>query len=116
GPPVAAMLIQNANSAEVAPDARTVRRGLARSDLFLAVHEQLMTATARYADIVLPATSFLECDDVYVSYGQTHIVAGPRVIDPYAEARSNHDLVCALARRLGSSHPSFSMSAAEIVD
>lgn len=116
GPPVAAMLIQNANSAEVAPDSRAVRRGLARDDLFIAVHEQFMTATARFADIVLPATTFLECDDIYVSFGHTHIVAGPRVIEPYAEARSNHDLVCALAKRLGARHPGFGMTAAELVD
>jgi anaerobic selenocysteine-containing dehydrogenase len=116
GPPVTAMLIQNANSAEVAPDSTAVRRGLSRSDLFLAVHEQFMTATARYADVLLPATTFLECDDVYLSYGQTHIVAGPRLIEPYAEARSNHDVLCALAKRLGADHPSFAMTAAELVD
>jgi anaerobic selenocysteine-containing dehydrogenase len=116
GPPVTAMLIQNANSAEVAPDSRAVRRGLAREDLFTAVHEQFLTATARFADILLPATTFLECDDVYVSFGHTHIVAGPRVIEPYAESRSNHDVVCALAKRLGARHPGFEMSAAEVVD
>lgn len=116
GPPVMAMLIQNANSAEVAPDSKVVRRGLAREDLFTVVHEQFMTATARFADIVLPATTFVECDDLYVSFGQTHIVAGPRIIEPYAEARSNHDVVCALAKRLGANHPGFEMSAKELLD
>jgi anaerobic selenocysteine-containing dehydrogenase len=116
GPPVAAMLIQNANSAEVAPDSHRVRRGLARGDLFVAVHEQFMTATARYADIVLPATMFLECDDVYVSYGHTHIVAGKRVLEPYAETRSNHEVVCGLTKRLGARHRGFEMTAWEIVD
>lgn len=116
GPPVMAMLIQNANSAEVAPDSKAVRRGLAREDLFTVVHEQFMTATARFADIVLPATTFVECDDLYVSFGQTHIVAGPRIIEPYAEARSNHDVVCALAKRLGANHPGFEMSAKELLD
>jgi anaerobic selenocysteine-containing dehydrogenase len=116
GPPVTAMLIQNANSAEVAPDSRAVRSGLGRDDLFLAVHEQFMTATARFADIVLPATTFLECDDVYVSFGHTHIVAAPRAIEPYAETRSNHDVVCALAKRLGARHAGFEMTATELVD
>jgi anaerobic selenocysteine-containing dehydrogenase len=116
GPPVTAMLIQNANSADVAPDSGAVRRGLAREDLFTAVHEQFMTSTARFADIVLPATTFLECDDVYLSYGQTHIVAGPRVIDPVGDARSNHEVICALAHRLGARHPGFEMSAVELVD
>jgi anaerobic selenocysteine-containing dehydrogenase len=116
GPPVTAMLIQNANAADVAPDSRAVRRGLARADLFTAVHEQFLTSTARFADVVLPATTFLECDDIYLSYGQTHIVAGPRVIEPVGEARANHDVLCALARRLGARHPGFEMSAAELVD
>jgi anaerobic selenocysteine-containing dehydrogenase len=116
GPPVDAMLMQNANSAEGAPDSRAVRRGLAREDLFLAVHEQFMTGTARFADIILPATTSMECDDIYVSFGQTHIVAGPRIIEPLAEARSNHDVVSALAKRLGAQHPGFEMSAAEVLD
>jgi anaerobic selenocysteine-containing dehydrogenase len=116
GPPVTAILMQNANSAEVAPDSRGVRRGLDREDLFVAVHEQFMTATARHADVLLPATTFLECDDVYLSYGQTHVVAGPRLLEPYAETRSNHDVICGLAKRLGAEHPGFAMSAAEVVD
>ena len=116
GPPVSAMLIQNANPANVAPDSDSVKRGLARDDLFLCVHEQFMTATARYADIVLPAAMFLEYDDIYRSFGQTHITAGPRLLDRYGECRTNHELVCDLARRLGSNHPSFAMTAAELLD
>lgn len=116
GPPVTAMLIQNANSAEVAPDTARVLRGLSRDDLFLAVHEQFMTSTARYADIVLPATTFLEHDDVYAAYGHTHLTYGPKLIAAPGEARSNHDVRCALARRLGATHPSLTMTAQELID
>ena len=65
GPPVEAMLIQNTNPVSVAPEQDLVKRGFAREDLFVCVHEQFMTATAAMADVVLPATMFLEHDDVY---------------------------------------------------
>ncbi len=116
GPPVMAMLMQNANSADVAPDSQLVRRGLMRDDLFLAVHEQFMTPTAALADIVLPATTFLEHDDIYRGLGHTALTIGPRVIEPWAESRSNSAVVAALAGRLGAQHPSFGMSDTEILD
>jgi len=116
GPPVEAMIMQNANSANVAPDSRAVRRGLSRPDLFLCVHEQFMTATAKYADILLPAAMFLETDDLYYGLGHTYLTFGGRVLDRHAEARSNHEVVCGLARRLGSNDPSFSMSEFELID
>ncbi|WP_431206313.1 molybdopterin-containing oxidoreductase family protein [Bradyrhizobium betae] len=116
GPPVAAMIMQNANSANVAPDSRKVAQGLGREDLFLCVHEQFMTPTARYADIVLPAAMFLEADDIYYGLGHTYITAGPRVLDRYRESWTNHEVVCGIAQRLGSDHPSFRMSAFELID
>lgn len=116
GPPVMAMLIQNANSAEVAPDTNRVRRGLAREDLFLAVHEQFLTPTARYADILLPATTFLEHDDLYRGLGHTALTVGPRVLEPYAEARSNNRVVCDLAERLGAEHPGFQRDEPALLD
>jgi len=116
GPPVLAMLMQNANSATVAPDSNLVRRGLSRDDLFLCVHEQFMTETAKFADVVLPATMFVEHDDIYWGYGHTHMTIGPRVVEPYAECRSNHEVTRALAKRLGAEHPGFELTAWELID
>jgi anaerobic selenocysteine-containing dehydrogenase len=116
GPPVTAMLMQNANSANVAPDSAAVARGLGRADLFTCVHEQFMTATAKYADILLPAAMFLEYDDIYYGLGHTHLTVGPRVLERYEECRTNHELVCALAQRLGAPQESFRMSAVELLD
>ncbi len=116
GPPVAAMIIQNANSALVAPDTHSVRRGLARDDMFLAVHEQFLTPTAGFADVVLPATTFVEHDDMYFGLGHTFLTYGPKLIEPLGGARSNHDVVCGLARRLGAEHPGFSMTPSELLD
>lgn len=116
GPPVTAMLIQNTNPMSVAPDLNTVHRGFARQDLFVCVHEQFMTETAKVADIVLPATMFLEHDDLYQSGGQQHIHFGPRIVTPPGECRSNHEVICALAKRLGAEHRGFEMSPRDIID
>ncbi len=116
GPGVYAMLVQSTNPASVAPDTNRVRRGLLREDLFVAVHEQFMTDTARFADIVLPATMFLEHDDIYQAGGHSHIQIGAKVIEPPGQARSNHEVICALAKRLGATHRGFEMTAMEIID
>ncbi|MBZ0215702.1 MAG: molybdopterin oxidoreductase family protein, partial [Fimbriimonadaceae bacterium] len=116
GPPVMAMLIQNTNPATVAPDQNLVRKGLARTDLFTCVHEQFLTETARYADIVLPATMFLEHDDLYVGGGHQYLSLGPKLIDAPGECRSNHEVICALAKRVGAEHPGFDMTAREMLD
>ncbi len=116
GPPVTAMLIQNTNPVSVCPEQELVKRGFAREDLFACVHEQFMTETARMADVVLPATMFLEHDDIYQGGGHQHILLGPKLIEPPGECRSNHDVICALADRLGAKHPGFAMSARELID
>ncbi len=116
GPPVTAMLIQNTNPAVVAPESLKVRQGFLRDDLFTCVHEQFMTDTAKLADIVLPATTFVEHDDFYQRGGHSHILMGARAIEPLGECRSNHEVICALAKRLGAEHPGFAMTAWEIVD
>lgn len=116
GPPVTAMLVQNSNPAVVAPESGLVRRGLLRDDMFLCVHEQFLTDTAKLADIVLPATTFLEHDDLYASYGHPYLQLGARVIDPIGESRSNLDVWSGLARRLGTEHPAFEKTAWELID
>jgi anaerobic selenocysteine-containing dehydrogenase len=116
GPPVAAMLIQNTNPVSVCPDQEMVKRGFARDDLFVCVHEQFMTETARMADVVLPATMFMEHDDVYQGGGHQHIILGPKLIEPPGECRPNHDVICGLAKRLGAEHPGFAMTPREVID
>jgi anaerobic selenocysteine-containing dehydrogenase len=116
GPPVTAMLIQNTNPAVVAPDSNRVRRGFMRNDLFVCVHEQFMTETAKLADIVLPATMFMEHDDLYQAGGHQHIQIGAKLIDPPGECRENHAVIQGLAKRLGAQHRGFEMTAMELVD
>ncbi len=116
GGPVTALLIQNTNPVSVAPDQEVVKRGFARDDLFVCVHEQFMTDTAKVADIVLPATMFLEHDDFYTAGGSQYLLLGPKLVEPPGECRSNHDLICALAHRLGARHPGFGMTPREIID
>ena len=100
-PPMKLLFVYNCNPASVSPDASMVRRGLLREDLFTVVHEQVMTPTARYADLLLPATTFLENRDLYTAYGHFHLGVTTPVIDPVGEARSNFDLFQALGKRMG---------------
>jgi anaerobic selenocysteine-containing dehydrogenase len=116
GPQVHAMLIQNQNPLTVCPDSNRVRRGFGRDDLFVATHEQFMTETARWSDIVLPATMFMEHDDLYQAGGHSHIQIGSKLIDPPGECRSNHEVIQGLAHRLGARHRGFDMTAMEIID
>jgi len=116
GGPIKAMLIQNTNPVTVAPEQNLVRKGFAREDLFMVVHEQFMTETAQMADIVLPATMFLEHDDLYYGGGHQHISVGPTLIDPPGECRSNHEVLQGLAQRLKLDHPGFAMTPRELID
>lgn len=116
GGPVKALLVQSTNPITVAPAQAKVKRGFAREDLFVCVHEQFMTETARMADIVLPATMFLEHDDLYQGGGHQYVMFGPKALSAPGECRSNHDLVCDLARRVGAEHRGFAMSPRAIID
>jgi anaerobic selenocysteine-containing dehydrogenase len=75
-----------------------------------------MTETAAMADIVLPATTFLEHEDIYQAGGHSHFFVTKRVIEPIGACRSNHDVLCALATRLGADHPGFQVSAWELIE
>lgn len=116
GPPVTALVIQSTNPMCIAPELDKVHRGFAREDLFVAVHEQFMTETAAMADIVLPATMFLEHDDIYGASAHDRIQIARALFPPHGECRSNHWVVCELARRLGVEHPGFAMSEWQLLD
>ena len=116
GGPVMSLIIQNTNPVSVAPDQNKVKQGFAREDLFVCVHEQFMTETARMADIVLPATTFLEHDDVYRGGGHQYIILGPKLVEPPGECRNNHDVIAALAKRVGASHLGFDMTPRQLID
>ena len=116
GPQVTAMIIQNTNPVVVAPEIRKVIQGMQRADLFVCVHEQFMTETAAMADIVLPATMFLEHDDFYQAGGHTHLQTTRPVIEPYGECQSNHWVLSQLATRLGIDHSCFQASERELID
>jgi anaerobic selenocysteine-containing dehydrogenase len=115
-PPVRAMYVWCSNPAAVAPDQNAVLRGLGRDDLFLVVHERFLTDTARFADVVLPATTSLEHPDLYRGYGHYTIQRVRAAIPPLAEARSNWDVARALAAAMGYDEPIFWITADEAID
>src|SRR5204862_583749 len=115
GPPVMALFIQNTNPMVVSPESGLVRQGFGRHGLFVCVHEQFLTETAAMADIVLPATTFLEHDDIYTAGAHTFLQIGRAIVTPYAECRANHEVESALAKRVGASHPGFELTELEII-
>jgi anaerobic selenocysteine-containing dehydrogenase len=100
-PPVRSLYVYSSNPAAVCPDQTLVLRGLAREDLFTVVHEQVMTDTAHYADIVLPATTSMEHLDLYRSFGQLTLQLARPVLAPQGEAKSNWETTGLLARAMG---------------
>jgi len=100
-PPVRSLYVYSSNPAAVCPDQTHVLRGLARDDLFTVVHEQVLTDTARYADLVLPATTSMEHLDLYRSFGQLTLQLARPVVPRQAEAKSNWETFTLLARAMG---------------
>jgi anaerobic selenocysteine-containing dehydrogenase len=101
GPPVQALFVYNSNPGAVAPNQNTVRRGLARPELFTVVHEQFFNDTTDFADYVLPASTFLEHPDIQGAYGHYFVQLSTPAIEPPGEARSNVWLFSQLAKRMG---------------
>jgi anaerobic selenocysteine-containing dehydrogenase len=114
-PPIEGLFIAANNPAVTNPDVHKTRQGLAREDLFTVVHDPFMTDTARYADIVLPATTYLETDDIYRAYGAYWMQYGNRAVEPQGEARSNVQVAQALAQRMGLNDPVFGMALPELL-
>ena len=109
-PAVAALFVYNCNPAVSTPHQNLVLTGLAREDLFTVVFDQVMTDTAQYADIVLPATTFLEHWDVRVSYGRYAVGLTRPAVAPAGEARSNIEVFGMLGRAMGFDHPALGWS------
>jgi len=99
-PAIEVLFVYNCNPLSTMPDQAAVRSGLEREDLFTVVFEQVMTDTARHADVVLPATTFLEHADLRNGYGAYVLDYAEPVIDPFAEARPNYDVFAELLQRL----------------
>lgn len=114
-PRVHAMFVYNSNPAAIAPDQTQVLRGLARTDLFTVVHEQFFTDTADYADVVLPATTFLEQKDVQGAYGHYYVQLSNQAIEPLGEARSNVWMFSELAHRMGFTEECFKDTPDDII-
>jgi anaerobic selenocysteine-containing dehydrogenase len=116
GPAVKALFVYNSNPAAIAPNQNAVLRGLMRDDLFTVVHEQFFTDTADYADVLLPAPTFLEVKDVQGAYGHLFAQVSQQAIAPLGEARSNVRVFSELARRMGFTEPCFADTDDDLID
>lgn len=114
-PPVMALYVYNSNPAAVCPNANRVLAGLAREDLFTVVHEQMVTDTADYADLLLPATTSLEHRDLYRSFGHLYLQLAEPVLPPPGEARSNWQVFRSLAQALGVAREHYARSEEELI-
>ncbi|HZU33611.1 MAG TPA: molybdopterin oxidoreductase family protein [Candidatus Angelobacter sp.] len=115
-PPVKAIFVYNSNPAVVAPNHSEVVRGFLRPDLFTVVHEQFFTDTAKYADVVLPATTFLEHKDLNKPYGHTYLQVSNQAIEPLGECWSNTKLFSQLAQRMGFTESCFQENVDDLID
>ncbi|MDR3703903.1 MAG: molybdopterin-dependent oxidoreductase [Candidatus Sulfopaludibacter sp.] len=114
-PPVKALVVYNSNPAAIAPNQNAVLRGLQRDDLFTAVLEQFQTDTADHADILLPATTFLEHTDLYFAYGHYYLQMARPALPAPGEAKSNVEVFRLLAQRMGFDDPCFADSEDDMI-
>jgi anaerobic selenocysteine-containing dehydrogenase len=115
-PPISTLFVYNCNPAVTAPDQRVVLEQLARDDLFVVVHDQVMTDTAELADVVLPATTFLEHRELRRGYGMMRMFDSPAVAAPFGESRSNNQLFDELMQRFGLHRPGDAITDDAIVE
>ena len=115
-PPIKALFVYASNPAAIAPNHNEVVRQLKRDDLFTVVHEQFLTDTTDYADIVLPATTFFEHKDLQRAYGHYYLQVSHQAMDPLGEAVSNVELFRRLAARFGFTEDCFSEPEDEMID
>ncbi len=115
-PPIKALLVYASNPAAVAPNHNEVVRQLKRDDLFTVVHEQFLTDTTDYADIVLPATTFFEHKDLQKAYGHYYLQVSQQALEPLGECVSNVELFRRLAARLGFTEDCFRESEDQMID
>ncbi|AFM40739.1 anaerobic dehydrogenase, typically selenocysteine-containing [Desulfosporosinus acidiphilus SJ4] len=115
-PPIKSLYVYHSNPAVIAPDQNQILKGLRREDLFTVVHERFMTDTARYADIILPATSSLEHSDLYRSYGSYVVQRAAAVIPPLGQAKSNWEVFQLLAEAMKFGESFFKQSADDLID
>jgi anaerobic selenocysteine-containing dehydrogenase len=113
--PIRSLFVYCSNPAVVAPDSERVRQGLKREDLFIVVHDLFLTETAKYADIVLPATSAFENTDMYTSYWHNYLHLQEPVIPPYGESKSNAEVFRLLAEAMGFEEEAFKDSDEEMI-
>ncbi|QUP54737.1 molybdopterin-dependent oxidoreductase [Ralstonia syzygii] len=116
GPPIRSLFVYNANPMSMVSDQNKIEQGLAREDLFTVVSEHFMTDTARYADILLPATMQLEQKDIMFSWGHLYLSYNNPAIEPLGEAVSNTELFRRLARALDIDDPLFYRSDDELIE
>src|SRR5204863_10105719 len=114
-PPIRALYVYNSNPAAVAPNSNLVLQGLRRTDLFTVVHEQMLSDTARYADLLLPATTQMEHLDLMRSYGHLYLNLCLPAIAPLGESRPNLDVLNSLAKAMGYTDPVFDETAEDVI-
>jgi anaerobic selenocysteine-containing dehydrogenase len=114
-PPVKAIVVYNSNPGAIAPDRENVLAGLRREDLFTVVLEHFQTDTADYADVLLPATTQLEHDDLHKAYGHVYVMFNRRAIEPLGESLPNSEIFRRIAARMGLDHPALRESDEEMM-
>ncbi|MFC7678648.1 molybdopterin-dependent oxidoreductase [Paenibacillus sp. GCM10028914] len=113
--PIKGLFVYCSNPLVVAPDTERVRAGFEREDLFTVVHDLFMTDTAKYADIVLPATSSFENTDVFASYWHQYIQLQEPVIPAIGESKSNVELFSLLGQAMGFNEAAFGESEEDMI-